>query len=255
MARRRSVQGFRTPGAPGAGWLRLAFPLVVATRKRQRSARKARTRTANTRDFENCGLGGARPGAIRPDPDMAPCRRWGAVLFGLSAALWAGESFAQTTSTATSTSTTAALTTSDFTLILQRQDGDSWVDLGATEAATYLNQARCQCATPVQVVGTHVYRRIFAVSAATFALRRQTPALARRREGTGVHRWSARRSSSAQLGALHAGETTQPPGPGRKNGLATGQVFAACLAVPVDEVLIALECLDARPSVLAGDAR
>jgi hypothetical protein len=53
------------------------------------------------------------------------------------------------TSTGVTTSTTTSLTTSDFTLILRREDGS---DLATSDAATYLNQARCQCATPVQVV-------------------------------------------------------------------------------------------------------
>jgi hypothetical protein len=30
--------------------------------------------------------------------------------------------------------------------------GNTWVDLTTTQAATYLNQARCQCATPVQIL-------------------------------------------------------------------------------------------------------
>jgi hypothetical protein len=68
-----------------------------------------------------------------------------AALFGLSAALCASPGWAQSSSP-------AALTTSDFTLVLQAQDGDSWVDLSSTDAATYLNQARCQCGTPVQVL-------------------------------------------------------------------------------------------------------
>jgi hypothetical protein len=67
-----------------------------------------------------------------------------AALFGLSAALWPSPGWAQ--------SSPAFLTTSDFFLVLQAQDGDSWADLSATDAATYLNQARCQCATPVRVL-------------------------------------------------------------------------------------------------------
>ena len=67
-----------------------------------------------------------------------------AALFGLSAVLWASPGWAQ--------SSPAALNTSDFTLVLQAQDGDSWVDLSSADAATYLNQARCQCATSVRVL-------------------------------------------------------------------------------------------------------
>ncbi len=74
-----------------------------------------------------------------------------AALFGLSAVLWASPGFAQT-STGTSTSTTTGLRTTDFTLILQRQDGGFWNDLSTTDAITYLNQARCQCATPVRIL-------------------------------------------------------------------------------------------------------
>jgi hypothetical protein len=85
---------------------------------------------------------------------MAYCRRLRTALLGLSAALWANPGLAQTdTSTNVSTSTTTtALALSDFTLSLQRQDGDSWVNLATTDAAIFLNQARCQCATPVRVV-------------------------------------------------------------------------------------------------------
>ena len=79
---------------------------------------------------------------------MAYCRRLRTALLGLSAALWASPGLAQT-STGVTTSTTTSLTTSDFTLILRREDGS---DLATSDAATYLNQARCQCATPVQVV-------------------------------------------------------------------------------------------------------
>lgn len=84
-----------------------------------------------------------------PRLGVAHCSRLHAALFGLSAALWASPGLAQTTSTATSTSTTAALTTSDFAILLRRADGST---LSTTDAKTYLNQARCQCATPVQVV-------------------------------------------------------------------------------------------------------
>jgi hypothetical protein len=85
---------------------------------------------------------------------MAFSRRLPAALLGLSAALWASPGLAQTTSTSITTSTTTsnALTTSDFTITLQEKSGDTWVNLTTTEAATYLNQARCQCATPVRVL-------------------------------------------------------------------------------------------------------
>ena len=80
-----------------------------------------------------------------------PSRFTGTALFGLSAALWASPGLAQT-STSTSTSTTAGLATSDFIIILQRQCGDSWCDLSRTDAVTYVNQARCQCAAPVRIL-------------------------------------------------------------------------------------------------------
>jgi len=82
---------------------------------------------------------------------MALCRRLRTALLGLSTALWASPGLAQT-STSITTSTTTSLTTSDFTLALQEKSGNTWVDLTTTEAATYLNQARCQCATPVQIL-------------------------------------------------------------------------------------------------------
>ena len=82
---------------------------------------------------------------------MALCRRLRTALLGLSTALWASPGLAQT-STSITTSTTTSLTTSDFTLALQEQSGNTWVDLTTTQAATYLNQARCQCATPVQIL-------------------------------------------------------------------------------------------------------
>ena len=76
-------------------------------------------------------------------------------LLGLSTALWASPGLAQT-STSITTSTTTALTTTDFTLSLQYQDADgvTWDDMSATQASTYLNQARCQCATKVRVLVT-----------------------------------------------------------------------------------------------------
>jgi hypothetical protein len=73
-------------------------------------------------------------------------------LFGLSAALWASPGWAQTAMTDASTWTTMALTASDFTLILQRPNGGDWVDLSSYDAVTYLNQARCQCASPVRIL-------------------------------------------------------------------------------------------------------
>ena len=81
-----------------------------------------------------------------------PSRFIYAALFGLSAALWASPGQAQT-STGTSTSTSVGLLTSDFIIILQRQDGNGgWIPLSNTDAAVYLNQARCQCATPVRIL-------------------------------------------------------------------------------------------------------
>ena len=59
-------------------------------------------------------------------------------------------------------------------------------------------------------------------------------------------RCSARRSCGAQLGALHAGEAMQPPGPGREDGFATGQVVGAGFAVAIDEGLIAMQGPTAR---------
>ncbi len=85
---------------------------------------------------------------------MASSRRLGTTLLGLSAALWASPGMAQiTTSTGVATSTsTTPLAATDFTLTLQSKDSGSWADLPATDAAIYLNQARCQCAWPVQVL-------------------------------------------------------------------------------------------------------
>jgi hypothetical protein len=75
----------------------------------------------------------------------SPCwLRLGTALFGLSAALWASPGWGQ--------GSTGALTASDFALLLQRQEGNSWLDLSATDAVTYPNQARCQCAFPVRVL-------------------------------------------------------------------------------------------------------
>jgi hypothetical protein len=78
------------------------------------------------------------------------------VLFGLSAALWASQGWTQT-STSTSSSTTTALVTSDFTIVLQRLDGSTWVDLSTTDAAIYFNQARCQCNTKVRILVRMAY--------------------------------------------------------------------------------------------------
>ena len=82
---------------------------------------------------------------------MASSRRLRTALLGLSAVLWASPGFAQTsTSTDTSTST-VGLTTTDFTIILQRQDGHGgWVDLANTDAAIYFNRARCECGTQIR---------------------------------------------------------------------------------------------------------
>ena len=75
--------------------------------------------------------------------NLSRLRRIGAALLSLSAALWASPGLAQTTT---------GLTQTDFTLRMQRQDGDTWVDLATTDAAIFLNQARCQCAAPVRIV-------------------------------------------------------------------------------------------------------
>ncbi|HJX64522.1 MAG TPA: hypothetical protein VJ860_11310, partial [Polyangia bacterium] len=64
-------------------------------------------------------------------------------LFGFSAVLWANPAWGQTTS---------GLTQTDFALILQAPNGGDWVDLSSYDAATYLNQARCQCASPVRIL-------------------------------------------------------------------------------------------------------
>jgi hypothetical protein len=82
---------------------------------------------------------------------MASSCRLRTALLGLSAALWASPGLAQTTtSTSTSTSTSVNLATTDFTIILQRLDGSTWVDLSTTDAGVYLNQARCECATRIR---------------------------------------------------------------------------------------------------------
>jgi len=84
---------------------------------------------------------------------MASSRRFPTILFGLSAALWASPGLAQTGGTTATSTAATALATSDFiTPILQRQDGNSWVDLATTDALTYLNQARCQCNTKVRIL-------------------------------------------------------------------------------------------------------
>jgi hypothetical protein len=82
---------------------------------------------------------------------MVLCRRLRATLLGLSAALWASPGLAQTGGTGGTSGDT--VTKDDFApMRLQRKDGDTWVDLSGTEANTYLNQARCQCAAPVQIL-------------------------------------------------------------------------------------------------------
>jgi hypothetical protein len=81
---------------------------------------------------------------------MVLCRRLFVALLGLSAAVWASPGLAQTGGTGGTAG--IALTTTDFTLTLQQQNADlSYSDLSTTDAATYLNHARCQCATPVQI--------------------------------------------------------------------------------------------------------
>jgi hypothetical protein len=79
---------------------------------------------------------------------MVSSRRLLTILLGLSAALWASPILAQTGgSTLTSTGgTTGSVTQSDFTITLEDKDQNT---LSATDAATYLNQARCQCGTKV----------------------------------------------------------------------------------------------------------
>ena len=80
---------------------------------------------------------------------MVLCRRLLVALLGLSAAVWASPGLAQTGGTG---GTAGNLTTTDFTLTLQQQNPDlSYTDLSTPDAATYLNHARCQCATPVQI--------------------------------------------------------------------------------------------------------
>jgi hypothetical protein len=92
--------------------------------------------------------------STRPDPGNRCC----AVLLGLSAALWASPGWGQTPATDasapadTSPWSSASLVTSDFTLELQVPNGDSWIRLSTRDAANYLNQARCQCASPVRVL-------------------------------------------------------------------------------------------------------
>jgi hypothetical protein len=83
---------------------------------------------------------------------MVHRRRLRTALLGLSAALWASPGLAQTSTSITTSTATTALATTDFTLILQRQDSNSWVDLATTDALTYLNQARCQCNTKVRIL-------------------------------------------------------------------------------------------------------
>jgi hypothetical protein len=47
--------------------------------------------------------------------------------------------------------------TTDFAITLQRLDGGTWVDLSITDAAIYLNQARCQCATKIRFLVQMAY--------------------------------------------------------------------------------------------------
>jgi hypothetical protein len=100
---------------------------------------------------QNFGLDSTARALQKAELKMAYCRRLCTALLGLSAALWASPGLAQT-STGGTTSTSTTLATGDFTLTLQQPDGNSWSDLSTTDAATYLNQARCQCAAPVQIL-------------------------------------------------------------------------------------------------------
>jgi hypothetical protein len=102
---------------------------------------------------QNFGLDSTARALQKAGLKMASSRRLCTTLLGLSAALWASPGLAQTTSTSVATSTsTTPLAASDFTLYLQSDDSGSWTDLATTDAATYLNQARCECATKVQIL-------------------------------------------------------------------------------------------------------
>jgi MYXO-CTERM domain-containing protein len=69
--------------------------------------------------------------------------RAGLVFVLLSTAIWNQNVWGQQSST---------LATADFTLTLQRPEGDKWVDLSVVDAQTYLNQARCLCDSPVRIL-------------------------------------------------------------------------------------------------------
>jgi hypothetical protein len=69
---------------------------------------------------------------------------WSTALLALGALLGAAPALAQGTTTSTTT-TASDLATSDFTMKLQRPDGDDWVDLAKTDQDLYFNQARCRC--------------------------------------------------------------------------------------------------------------
>ena len=88
---------------------------------------------------------------------------------------------------------------------------------------------------------------------ATFPSRGQTSPLARRRGRAEASRSSARRRGGAELGAGQAGVTAQPPGPRWKESIATGEMVGAGTAIRVEESLVALEGLDARPLVPTRD--
>ena len=100
---------------------------------------------------QNFGLDSTARSLQKARQHMASPRRLRTALLGLSAALWASPGLAQTTTTTsvtTATSTTTSLATSDFTITLEDKDNNQ---LSAADAATYLNQARCQCATPMNI--------------------------------------------------------------------------------------------------------
>jgi hypothetical protein len=92
------------------------------------------------------------------------------------------------------------------------------------------------------------------VRSTTFSPRRQTSPLARRRgcDGAGRSGW---RSGGADYGAGQASVAAEPPGARRKGRVATREVVSPCAAVLVEESLVALEGLDARPLVAACDPR
>jgi hypothetical protein len=106
---------------------------------------------------------------------MVSCRRFVVTLLGLSAALWASPGLAQTTTGGTGgTAGVTSLAASDFTITLQNQDKNGvWDNLATTDANTYLDQARCQCATPVQIlvqmVSASVYKLASSITPGTAA--------------------------------------------------------------------------------------